>query len=304
MTYRSRRPGRRTHWLLLALGALAAQAVVAVAARAQETPPNLNADSLRALYTIVLPPGFADRSAFSRTLPATNASTPSGFGAAWGDAFMGGGYQRNTRASVPGGPLGRNDGAVVAGFGLGNRRVLAAEVAFTSFSTFRSGFFTRTGVSYKLHRQFSSGWGLAAGTETAFVINEKGDGGSANYVALSRVFTRSQNTGRPGSSIGITVGAGDGRFRSLADVRANRKTIGVFGAVSARLTDAAGVVADWNGQDLTLSVGLVPFRCMPLSITPGITDVTRNAGNRPRMMLGMGMGVNPREFRARLRDCF
>jgi hypothetical protein len=273
----------------------------AVPVGAQGTPGQV--DSLRALYRISLPAGFADRSAFVRSLPATNASTPSGFGPQWGDLFMGGGFQRNTRASRPGGPLGANDGAVVAGFGLGNARMIGLEVAFTSFSTFRSGFFTRTGVSLKAHHQFSNGWAMAAGTETAFVLGEAGDGGRSHYVAASRVFTRTADSRRPFSAIGVTLGAGDGRFRTLADVRADRSTVGVFGALSARLTDAVGAVADWNGQDLTLSASVVPLRCLPLTITPGITDVTRNAGTRPRFLVGVGVGVRPDQLGARLRDC-
>ena len=260
-------------------------------------------DSLRARFRITLPPGFAERPAFARTLPATNASTPSAYGPGWGDAFVGGGYQANTRASVPGGPLGREDGSVVAGFGVGRSDLLAGEVAFTSFSTFRSGFFYRTGVSLKVHHLFKSGWAVAAGRETAFIIGEAGDGGSASYGVVSRVFTRSRDSRRPFSSIGVSLGAGDGRFRPLADVRANRRTVGVFGAVSARLTDAAGLAADWNGQDLSVSLGLVPLRCVPLSITPGLTDLTRNAGNRPRFMLGMGMGIG-RDIGTRVRECF
>jgi hypothetical protein len=193
---------------------------------------------------------------------------------------------------------------VVAGFGLGNARTVGVEVALTSFSTFRSGFFRRTGVSVKAHHLFSNGLAIAAGSETAFVLGEAGDGGRANYAVLSRVYTRSSDSRRPFSSVGLTLGAGDGRFRSLADVRANRNSIGVFGAVSARLTDAAGAVADWNGQDLTLSASLVPLRCLPLTITPGVTDVLRHAGTRPRFLLGMGVGVRPGQARARVRDCF
>jgi hypothetical protein len=281
--------------------ALALMTVVAAAAPAAAQEDEA---ALRARYRIELPQGFADRSAFVRSLPATNASTPSGFGPQWGDAFVGGGYQANTRASRPGGALGANDGAVVAGFGLGSAQTVGMEVAFTSFSTFRSGFFNRIGVSLKAHHLFSNGWSVAAGSETAFVIGEAGDGGRSNYLAASRVFTRNDDASRPFSAIGITVGAGDGRYRSLADVQADRNTIGAFGAVSARLTSAVGAVADWNGQDLTVSASVVPLRCLPLTITPGFTDVTRNAGTRPRFIVGVGVGVRPNEARARLRDCF
>lgn len=274
---------------------------LAVPAGAQQ---DAAAESLRARYRIVLPPGFADRPAFVRSLPATNASTPSGFGPQWGDVFVGAGYQHNTRSTGRAGALGANNGAVVAGFGLGSARMIGLEVAFTSFSTLRSGFFSRTGVSFKAHHQFTSGWSVAVGSETAFVLGEAGDGGRANYLAASRVLTVGDNATRPFRTIGVTVGAGDGRYRPLADVRADRRTLGAFGAVSARLSSAVGAVADWNGQDLTLSASVVPLRCLPITITPGLTDVTRNAGGRPRWVVGMGVGLRPDQLRARLRDCF
>jgi len=286
-------------------------ALLALAIGLSSSPPRLVAqeatargDSVRALYQIALPAGFAERSAFVRSFPATSAATPSAFGPQWGDVFMGGGYQQHTRASRVNGTQGAHDGAVVAGFGIGSARMLGLEVALTSFRTFRSGFLTRTGVSFKAHHLFSNGVAIAAGSETAIVPGEAGDGSRAHYVVLSRVYHRSSDTRRPFSAIGLSLGAGDGRFRTLSDLRADRKHIGVFGAVSARLTDAVGAVADWTGQDLTLSASLVPLRCLPITITPGVTDVLRHAGTRPRFLMSVGVGLRPDQLSARVRDCF
>jgi hypothetical protein len=158
-------------------------------------------------------------------------------------------------------------------------------------------------LSAKVHRLFSNGWAISAGSETFTVIGDAGDGGRSNFVVTSRMFYPQRATGAAFSAVGVSLGLGDGRYRPINDVRANRNSIGVFGAVSTRVTESLGAIADWNGQDLTLSASWVPLRCVPLTISPGITDVTGNAGSDPRFILGVGMGLRARDAKARFTEC-
>ena len=66
----------------------------------------------------------------------------------------------------------------------------------------------------------------------------------------------------------------------------------VFGSVGLRVVEPVSVIADWTGQDLTLGTSIAPFRNFPLVITPAVADVTGNAGDGARFILGVGFGYS------------
>ncbi|MBO1349159.1 MAG: hypothetical protein EBE86_018005 [Hormoscilla sp. GUM202] len=51
-------------------------------------------------------------------------------------------------------------------------------------------------------------------------------------------------------------------------------------------------IAEWTGQDLTVGISVVPFQNLPLVITPAVTDITGNAGDGSRFILGIGYGFS------------
>lgn len=280
---------------LVALGAWAGQI------EAQAAPARGGSlDSLRARWRVQLPPGYLDVQVQPRAFPSMNASSPSAYSPEWGDAYVGFGYQQRTRPEPFQSDLGNNDGVAVVGFGLGLVRRVALEVEYASFSTFRSGFFNVGAMSFKLSHLFGNGWAVAAGAERVVTVGSEGDGGKAYFGAASKVFVRGDGTG-PLSALGITVGAGNGRFRPVEDVWLNRQSVNAFGAVGLKVLDPLGLVADWNGQDLTLAASVVPFRCIGLTISPAITDVTGNAQSPRRYVIGVGIGgaVSRRGLRPR-----
>lgn len=260
-------------------------------------------DSLRAIWTVKLPPSYLSLAVQPRSLPAMNALTPSAFSPAWGDVFVAAGYQRNTRPTYDNGKLNKEDGAVSFGFGLGTPRLLAMEVVYDSFSTFRSGFFNVGALSFKLSHLFANGWSTAIGAERVVTIGKEGDGGKAYFGAVSKVFFAREGEGFL-SSIGVTAGVGDGRFRRYQDWLNEKQAINGFGAVGVRLASSLGVVADWNGQDLNLTASIIPLRCFPVAISPGVADVTGSAGSPPRFIIGVGVGFRPAELGHQLRSCF
>src|SRR5438477_7269286 len=119
-----------------------------------------NVDSLRASYILPLPPSVQGARGAMRISPGTSSGTPTAYGAEWGDVFFGAGFQARTRYSGSESLRKRMDGAVVGGVGLGNsRNALGIELAYTSFSTVRSGFFRTSSFSFKVHRVLP--WNMA-----------------------------------------------------------------------------------------------------------------------------------------------
>lgn len=277
---------------------LVSAGVFMVVAAPSAASAQMNVDSLRQQYLMRLPPTIPALATVSRASPGSSAGSPTAFGASFGDAFLGAGYQLNTRARIDRTQpqrLGGDDGSIVAGFGLGNARdLVGVEVALTSFSTFRSGFGDRTGVSFKVHRVLPGNWGVGVGWENAHVFGAETDGGSSVYGAVSRVWSQSERS--PFLSITTSAGIGNGRFRSLGDVESGHETVNVFGSIGLQVAEPASVIADWTGQDLTLGLSIVPLARLPLIITPAFADVTGQHGNKPRFTLGVGMGLNIRSL--------
>lgn len=270
-----------------------AATVATLAARgmagAQAAPSGALLDSLRARWRVELPPRYLDVQVQPRVFPAMNASSPSAYSPEWGDVYAGAGYQRQTRPQPFQSALGNEDGVAVLGFGLGAARIVALDVEYASFSTVRSGFFNVGAMSFKLSHQFGSGWAVAAGAERVVSVGRAGDGGEAYFGAASRVFVRGDGSGIL-SAVGATVGVGNGRFRPIEDVWRNRQSVNAFGAVGVKVLDPVGVIADWNGQDLTVAASIVPFRCWGFTISPAVTDITGSARSPRRFVIGVGLG--------------
>src|SRR5687768_7893015 len=260
--------------------------VVAALAGAPALAGAQNLDSLRAVYTLELPPMTYTAATAARTAPGSSASSPSAYGANWGNGFVGVGGQARTRYT----PKQLPDGSAVVGFGLGNARdFLGLEVAVTSLSTFRQGFGTNYAASFKIHRSLPKNMGFAVGWENA-IHNAGTDGGRSLYGVVSSVIPIRKKANDPLSTLTLSLGAGNGRFRSEKDVQANEETVNVFGSAGVRLFEWVSVIADWTGQDLVAALSIVPFIRVPLIITPGVADLTGSAGDGARFVIGAGLG--------------
>jgi hypothetical protein len=51
-----------------------------------------------------------------------------------------------------------------------------------------------------------------------------------------------------------------------------------------------------TGQDLNLAASVVPWRCVPAVLTLGFADITRSAGDGPRFVAGLGLGLHREAF--------
>ena len=241
-------------------------------------------------FLLPLPPSMEASARGALAAPAIGIGVPSGFGADFGDVFVGLGAQSRTRyADKP-------DGGAVVGIGLGDaRRYLGLEVAVSQYGTFRSC--CRGGVSLKVHRMLPGATGVAVGWENAAGWGElPGDGddapftdaGSSVYGVVSKVFFLSPHGPNAFRSVTATLGAGNGRFRRESDVLEDREAVNVFGSLGVRLFEPFSVAASWTGQDLNAGVSVVPLPRVPLAVTVGAADLT----TEPRLIVGAGYGFS------------
>lgn len=216
--------------------------------------------------------------------PAASVSVPTALGVDAGELFFGVAYQGRTRYTQ------EDDGAAVIGVGVGSRRVVALEAAVTTYSTFRGAPFETGGVSFKLHRELPAQTSVAVGWENAILWGDSDDDGSL-YAVGSRVLNLRPDPAAPFSTGVVSLGVGNGRFRSEDDDAEGNETVNVFAAAGVRVNDPVSLVADWTGQDLNAAVSLTPLRRLPLVITAGVADITGSAGDGARLILSLGYGL-------------
>lgn len=285
------------------VGLLGAVAPAALAAQQGES----EADRRRAAYLAVVPPTVAARPGESArrraeylveipdivdlaslgrrsAAPSISTGTPIGYGASFGDGFVGIGYQSQARN------VAMNDGAVSIGTGLGDpSRWVGFEAVLTSLSTLRGDPGERMSLSVKVHRRFRATGAVALGVENA-VHSPGTDGGQSLYLAASNFVQVKDDDSRPFASVAYTLGLGNGRFRPMRDLFSSRQSVNAFGSVSVRALPNLSVIADWGGQDLMLGASFVPFKRFGLVITPALADVLTRANNRVRPIVGIGYG--------------
>ncbi len=218
--------------------------------------------------------------------PGSSSGSPTAFGADFGSVFTGASFQERARFTSS------SDGAVSAGFGLGNAtKAVGLEIAVSVLDlTSRGGddrAFDRGSVSFKLHRRLPNNFAVAVGYENALVWGFT-DAGSSFYGVGSKIFQFQDSPRQPFSSLTVSLGLGNGRFRTEDDFNADKKTVNVFGSAGLRVLEPVSVIADWTGQDLTLGASIAPFRNIPIVITPAIADITGSAGDGSRFILGVG----------------
>jgi hypothetical protein len=228
------------------------------------------------------------------SVPAMGANTPGGFGAGWGDFYIGLGGTSRARFQEEN----WTDADAAAAFGLGfgdPTTTIGVEVTVNSYSTFEHEFLNRAGIDFHLHRQFGTDFSAAVGYENA-IRNGEVDSGESVYFVLSKWTSLRDDPNKPFSALMTTAGVGNGRFRSQADVDIDKKTVNIFGSVALRVVAPVSLVADWTGQDLTAVMSVAPFRNISLLVMGGWADITGNTGDEggPRFVGSISYGVSLR----------
>lgn len=239
-------------------------------------------ESLRSQYRIEITEAVDAALRRQHVLPAISTYSPTAFGANWRDVIVGAVAVNRQRTYYPDRDAFDNvDGAAGVGFGLGNAyRNVGVEVVVISYSTARSGILSRGGVSIKAHRAIDQHLGIAVG-----VLNAAAWGDDAQDASFYGVVTKNWTVrGQPlVRAVTVNLGVGNGNFRriernpvvvsSTDTPNQYRGDVGVFGGVSLHVRRSVTVIADWTGQDLNLGLSLVPFRSIPLIMSPVLLDV-------------------------------
>ncbi|EGJ30449.1 hypothetical protein LYNGBM3L_50090 [Moorena producens 3L] len=245
-----------------------------------------------------LAPNFRKTSSIS---PGFNISNPSGFGADNYRGFVGFGFQSRTRFSNNSGGLigGGRDGTLGFGFGLGDARdSVGLQLSYTIASFGGSRPLGSGGVNAKLHAQFAPGWAVALGGEGIINVGRLPEGSPTEfndfentyYGAVTKVFNLRRNINDPFSRVVITVGAGTGRFRSVEQITNGENSIGFFGSLGVGVLPSVSLITEWTGQDLAIGASIVPFKGIPLVITPAVRDIA-GQGDGARFVLGVGGSI-------------
>lgn len=261
-------------------GAKASSAIVAQ--NPAELPPgsaDLCASGLRCprpepIAPLVLPERYAPESS-----PALSIYIPTGIGADNTTAFITGTYQSDTR---------NDDGSAgTAGFGIGYGDADRAVGLEISYVYSNNGNFGEGGFNAKLHKRLPSDLAMALGWN-GFLNIGRNDFEQSLYGVVTKVFRTRESVEDPFSRIAVTIGLGDGQFRSNGAVEDGANNINVFGNIAIRVARPLSLITEWTGQDLAMGLSIAPFRNFPLTITPAVRDIT-GANDDPRFVLGAGL---------------
>jgi hypothetical protein len=219
-----------------------------------------------------------------RYAPGITIFSPSGYGKSWGSGAVGIGFQSRTRFTD------NPDGSVGISFGFGNaRKAVGLDVGASLLDL--SGF-SRGALSFKVHRLLPADFAIAAGV-TGIPLGSGFDGLTVSpFGVITKRIIISRDDSAPFSQMFLSLGAGGGNFRSESDITNGTGTAGIFGSVAVRVIRPMTFIAEWSGQDLSLGLSVIPFKNLPLVITPAVSDITGQAGDGARFVLGVGYGFS------------
>jgi hypothetical protein len=215
--------------------------------------------------------------------PALSIYIPVGFGADRNTLFVSGTYQASTREDNDD----DNKGAFGVGLGLGNAdKAVGLELSYV-FDDFNEDF-PDGGFNAKLHRRFGD-VGMAVGYN-GFANTGRNDYEHSRYGVITGVLRTRPSVHQLFSRISLTVGVGDGQFRSNGAVDAGENNANVFGNVAIRVAQPLSAIVEWTGVDLAAGLSIAPIKNFPWVITPAVRDIM-GAGDHPRFVLGTGISI-------------
>jgi len=236
-----------------------------------------------------------------RYYPGFNAATPSGFGADWGDVFIGAsvvdrekGMGALKSGKVLRSDIGQEGGSAAVGFGLGDAKAIAGlETVYNIISLTPSRFASNGSVDFKLHRRLGRLFSMALGWESAIHYGpQAGDTSSSTHATLSVVIPlRPANTDHP-LLVGLSGGIGDGRFRKIDDQVEGRDNLGGFGSVGLQVLSNVSVIAERLGSGYNIGVCYVPFTRLPFFLSGTAIDVTDQTGFGVRYVASAAFGYH------------
>jgi len=147
--------------------------------------------------------------------------------------------------------------------------------------------------NFIVSRQLSTGNSISAGALQVFASSQQSDAPAPTfYIAYSHAVQWLPSKTPGCSALSYTIGFGNGRFldKSPDDIKAGKGkyATGIFGSVSYEIVKHTNLSAEWDGQNLGLSLTTRPFIRSPFSVGLGAANLTRYTGNRASMVFSVG----------------
>ncbi|MEA5619375.1 hypothetical protein VB711_16220 [Cronbergia sp. UHCC 0137] len=241
---------------------------------AQVDPSSVVGDSLGEINQLrekLLIEPIIKRSQKIQAAPSSSAGTPTGYGANWRQAYIGGGGYI---------PLddGSSDGSLALGFGLGDSaKSVGLEVALNINSIGGQGNndFGESGtVGLKLHKLFQDGTAIAVGWGNPVKWGEADQFDETIYGVVTKSFPLNPSNSDNQLPLTVSVGVGTGSFSSQDARRAGDNTPNVFGSLGLKVSPQASLISSWTGNSLNVGASFVPSQDIPLVINGIFTDIT------------------------------
>ncbi len=226
-------------------------------------------------------------------LPNSSAKaimTPTGWGAAFGSAYLGTGAAWRTPY------LPSSDGIVGLGYGMGDPVLSVGLQIGTTISDLSD--FDNVSFSFKVHRYLARGTTIALGGESLFSNNAlSDDAGDTFYFVLSHV-VQSLGSSRPGiGRVHVSAGVGTGRFatksdRDFSEGKGRNGTI-AFGNVAVDVAGGLNVILEWSGTNLHTGLSkTVETQSVPILFSLGLADLTSYSGDGVRLVAAAGVALS------------
>lgn len=225
----------------------------------------------------------------NRGAPGFTMANPYGFGADGGNAYIGVGFTPNSRNGETF-DLDDPDGVIGMGIGLGNaRKAVALELNYTMAGFGSNRDFGTGGFNAKLHRNIAPGWGIALGYNGFLNIGDDNDFEDSAYLTTTKIFSTRERLNSAFSRVAVTVGVGNGQYRTEDAIEDDEDGFNPFGSVAFRIARPLSGIIEWTGQDLAMGASVSPFRTVPVTFNVGLRDIA-GAGDGARVVFGLGAG--------------
>jgi len=226
----------------------------------------------------------ADQDQKKVSSPAISYLNPIGYGNSWGNIGVGLIYNERAR-------LGNSeDGALSLSLGFGDpEQSVGVDTTLNILSLtggegdVASDAFSTQSISVEISRNLGDDIGISLGVENLirYSFSEAGQRGetpTSTYLVGSKRFQLRDDPMAPFGLAYLTVGLGNGRFRSAEDFEFNNdgSQFNLFSSIAVQILPRVNGIAEWTGQDISLGLSVVPFRNLPLVITVAGIDLNGN----------------------------
>lgn len=206
--------------------------------------------------------------------PGISFGSPVAFGLNWGQIAAAVGGQTQPR-SAPN----SLDGSAGVAIGLGDSaKTVGLELA-TNIISLRDNLGSDGSFNAKLHRQIGGRTAIAVGAEGFNGWGTAHNGRVSSYAAVTHVLR-----GPNGMPVVLNAGVGEDRFRSSLPTN---KT-GGFASIAIIPTNQVAFIVDYTGVDVNAAISLVPVKSLPIAITLGAVNLTKQENRRTEFASTVG----------------